>query len=159
MPKHLKNTLLCLCLSETEIGQDRFYTPPRCVSHGQVVGRHCQQEGTEKLEQTWTILKAVRQGSPGSSAGENLPANTGRGDTASIPGLGRSRIPREQLSPWVRTTLEPSSLTCWARVHRAPAQQREASQWDAHTPHLENRPCSPQLGNALAAVKTQHRQK
>ena len=38
------------------------------------------------------ILKAAREGFPGGTVVENLPANAG--DTGSSPGLGRSHMPR-----------------------------------------------------------------
>ena len=61
------------------------------------------------------LLKKKKEGFPGGTVVENLPANAG--DTGSSPGLGRSHMPR---SGWAR---EPQllSLRVWSR---APQQER-----------------------------------
>ena len=45
-----------------------------------------------KIKDKEKLLKAAREGFPGGTVVENLPANAG--DTGSSPGLGRSHMPR-----------------------------------------------------------------
>ena len=69
------------------------------------------------------------------------------------------RLPMQEA--WVRSLFQedptclratkPRSCNYWAHARKARAlQQEKPSQWEAHAPHLESSPSSPQLG------KTQH---
>ena len=92
---------------------------------------------------------------------ENLPANAG--DMGSIPGLGRSpvlwdNIARVPQLPSLRSRAGGLQLLRFAGS-RAYALQEKRPPREARTLQLEGNPCSPQLENARAAMKTQCSQK
>ena len=59
---------------------------------------------------------------PGGAVFKNPPANAG--DTSSIPGLGRSHMPRSNEAPALQL-LSPHTATTEARTPRACAAQQE----------------------------------
>ena len=78
-------------------------------------------------------------GFPGGTVVENLPANAG--DMGSIPGLGRSHMPR---SKWAR---EPQLLSL--RVWSLCSATREAATVRGPRTAMKSGPRSPQLEKAL----------
>ena len=88
---------------------------------------------------------------PGGPVVKNPPTNAE--DMGSVPGLERSHIATEQLSPCTTTTE--------ARLPRAHAlQQEKPPQWKACATQLESSLCLKQLQRSpQAAVKTQRSQK
>ena len=86
------------------------------------------------------VIKKLYWGFPGGAVVENLPANAG--DTGSIPGLGRSYMPR---SNWAR---EPQLLSL--RVWSLCSATREAMIVRGPCTAMKSGPRLPQLEKALA---------
>lgn len=120
--KHLKNTLICLCFFLREKVDRIVFVPAKLCFTRTGCGQTLQTSRDRETGANVSNFKGRQSGRPWWLSGGESAANTGRGDTGSIP------HPTEQLSLWATTTLEPRSLTCRAHVPTAPAQQQEASQ-------------------------------
>ena len=79
---------------------------------------------------------------------KNPPANAG--EPGSVPGLGRSRVPRVNSSLCNGSYWACASGSCnyWATPAFVP-QQEKAPQWEACIPQLDRSPHSPQLEKSL----------
>lgn len=65
MPKHLKNTLICLSVWETEIGQEHFYTQQVVYHRDRLWADTANKQGEIKQSKHEWFLKAVSRGFPG----------------------------------------------------------------------------------------------
>ena len=135
MPKHLKNTLICLPVWEGDWTGAFFFFLDRSIfipsklsftrtGCGQTLQTNRDRENRANMS---NFLKAVSRGFPGGSEVKNPPANTGP-----ILGPGRPHTP-QQPSPGVTAALEPWSLPGWAHVPGAPAQHEKPVKGRPHT--------------------------
>ena len=102
-----------------------------------------QQKSKDKEKNSFKTAR----GFPGGAVVKNLPANAG--DTGSSPGLGRSHIAAERLSPCATTT-EPARLEPVLRKGRGRDSERPAHR-DEEWPPLAATRESPRT-----ETKTQH---
>ena len=107
---------------------------------------NCSHHVVHYIPKIYSFYKWKFGDFPGGAVVENLPANAG--DTGSIPGAGRSHMPR---SNWVHVLqlLSLCATTTEARKPRARAlQQEKPPQWEAHEPQQRSSSRLPQLEKA-----------